>query len=80
MCGGAVFDQRLTELSADLWGEVDSHETGLSGDQGLQKGKLLPKLKARMDAYRVSRNVFSFVASSLNVPSGHVSLTRSRYL
>ena len=52
-------DQRLAELSADLQGEVDSHS-----DQGLQKGKLLCKLKARMDTYRVGRNLCSFVASS----------------
>ena len=57
--------QRLTELSAALRGEVDGHESGHSGDSGLQKGKLMPKPKARMDVYRVSCNVFSFVASSL---------------
>ena len=61
-------DQRLAELSVNLWGEVDGHETCFSGDHGLQKGKLLPKPKARMDAYRVGRNVFSFVALSVDVP------------
>ena len=38
------------------------------GDQGLQKGRLLPKPKARMDAYHVGRNMFSFVASSIDMP------------
>ena len=56
--------QRLVELSADLRGEVDGHDSVPSGDHGLQKGKLLPKPKARMDTYRIGRNVFSFVASS----------------
>ena len=60
--------KRLAVLSTDLQGEVDGHESGLSGDHGLQKGKLLPKPKARMDAYRVGREVFSFVASSLDAP------------
>ena len=49
--------KRLSELSADIRGEVDGHESGLFGDQGLEKGKLLPKLKARIDAYRVGREV-----------------------
>ena len=52
--------QRLAELSADLCGEVDGHEAVPSGDHGFQKGKLLPKPKARMDAYHVNRSVFSF--------------------
>ena len=56
------------ELAADLWGEVDGRETGLSGNQSLQKGKLLPKPKARMDTYRVGRTVFSFVASIIDAP------------
>ena len=53
--------KRLAELSADLRGEVDGHESGLSGEEGPQKGKLLPKPKAKMDAYRVGCEVFSFV-------------------
>ena len=58
--------QRLAELSTDLQGEVDGHDAGLSGDQGLQKGKLLPKPKARVDAYWVSKSVFSFAAASID--------------
>ena len=56
------------ELSVYLRGEVDGHATGISGDQGLQKGKLLPKPKAMMDAYRVSKSVFSFEATSIDAP------------
>ena len=36
-----------------------------SGEQGLQKGKLLPKPK---DAYRVSSEVLNFVAASIDEP------------
>ena len=63
-------DQRLTELSADLclWEEVDGQDTGLSGDQGLQEGRLLPKTKARIDAYHVGKHVFSFVATCIDTP------------
>ena len=60
--------QRLAELSGDLYGEVDRHDAVLSGDHGLQKRKLLPKPKARMDAYRVNCSVFSFAVSSINAP------------
>ena len=57
--------KRLAELSADLQGEVDGHDTTLSGEQGLQKGKWFPKPKAKLDVYRVGREVFSFVPTSL---------------
>ena len=60
--------QRLVELSAELCGEVDGHDAVHSGDQGLQKGKLLSKPKARMDAYHVGRSVFSFAALSVDAP------------
>ena len=59
---------RLAELSTDLRGEVDSNDAALSGDPGLQRGKPLPKPRARMDTYRVSRNVFNFAASTVNAP------------
>ena len=57
--------QRLTELSAALKVEDDVHESCLLGDSGFEKGKLLPKPKARMDAYWVGHNVFNVVASSV---------------
>ena len=53
-------------LSADLRGEGDGHESGLSGEQGLQKVKLLPKPKAKMDTYWVGCEVFSFITASLD--------------
>ena len=60
--------QRLAELSADLCGEVDSNKVVLLGDHGIQRGKLLPKPKARMDAYCINGSIFNFTASSLDVP------------
>ena len=49
--------QRLAELhvSADLHGDVDGSEIVPSGDCSFQKGKLLLKPKARMEAYRVNQ-------------------------
>ena len=60
--------QVLAELSANLHGEVDGGDAVISGHRVLQRGKLLPKPKARMEAYRVSRNVFNIVASAFDAP------------
>ena len=37
-----------------------------SWETGLQRGKLLSKLKVRMDAYRVNQSIFNFAASNLD--------------
>ena len=55
--------QRLAELSADLCGEVDGNEVAISGDHGLQRGKLLPKPKARMD---INCAIFNCMASNVD--------------
>ena len=60
--------QRLAELSANLCEEVDDGDAVLSRNHGLQRGKPLPKPKARMEAYWVSRNVFNFAASIVDAP------------
>ena len=60
--------ERLSELSTDLCGEVNSNNTALSGDHGLQRRKLLPKPRARMVVYRVSCNAFNFTALTLDAP------------
>ena len=59
--------QRLVELSANLGWEIDSNEAAPSGDHGLQRGKLLPKPKARMDTYQVNRSVFNFAATNIDM-------------
>ena len=60
--------QRVAEPSANLCGEADRHDAVPSGDHIFHKGKLLPKPKARMDAYCVNRNIFNFNASSIIAP------------
>ena len=47
---------------------MDGHDAVPSGDHGLQKGKLLPMSKARMDAYQVHHSMFNFAASSIDAP------------
>ena len=46
-----IVGQRFAELSADICGGVNGNDIAISGDRALQRGKLLPKSKARMDAY-----------------------------
>ena len=58
--------QQLVKLSADLHGGADSLEVTPSVDHGLQNGETVPTAKARMDAYRVGRNVFSYAVSSIS--------------
>ena len=58
----------LAELSTNLCGEVDGDDVMLSGDHGLQRGKLLPRPKARMDTYYINHSVFNFAALSLDAP------------
>ena len=67
--------KRLAELSATFEVKLTAMSLASAGEQGLQKGKLLPKPKVRMEAYRVGREVFSFVTTSINTCSR--SKTRS---
>ena len=59
--------QRLAEVSAEiLRGNGWQPGTTPLGDHGLQRGKLLSKSKARMNAYHVNYGVLNFVASILD--------------
>ena len=58
---------RLAELYADLCGDIDSSEVALLGCCGIQRG-ILPKPKARMDAYHVNRGGFNFATVTVDVP------------
>ena len=67
------FAKKLAEVSADLWGEVDGHDAGPSGEIGVKKGKLLHNLKAKIDAYWVGHQVLSSLTRASMRPSGHAN-------
>ena len=58
---------KLSELSEELVGGTGSGQNP-STSEGLTRGKPLSKPKSRLDAYRVSRSVYNFSATAVDVP------------
>ena len=58
---------KFSELSEELVGGAGSTENASASD-GLARGKPLSKPKSRMEAYQVSKSVYSFSAAAVYSP------------